>query len=104
MSINAIDSTPSILSGISSLASAFEDTDTKTGGSFSEMLVSQIKGVDQTVKEAEDTSRRAMLGNAGVSLHDAQIATAKAELDMRLLVQVRSKALEMYRDIMTMQV
>lgn len=69
---------------------------------FSVTLARQIKETDKMDKEAKDLSERALLGNAGVSIHEAQIAGAKAELNMRLLMQVRNKALEVYREIMSM--
>ncbi len=69
---------------------------------FSTMLSRQIQETDRLHKEAKDMGKRALLGNAGVTIHDAQIASAKAELHMRLLMQVRNKALEVYREIMTM--
>ena len=69
---------------------------------FSVMLTRQIKETDRLQKEAKAKTERALLGNAGVSLHEAQIASSEAELHMRLLLQVRNKAVEAYRDIMTM--
>ncbi|MBF0177763.1 MAG: flagellar hook-basal body complex protein FliE [Magnetococcales bacterium] len=104
MNIQAIDSNSAIMSGVSSLSSAFETHEPKGKGSFSEMLIDQIKETDLAQKSADDMTQRALLGNAGVDLHDAQIASAKAELDMRLLIQVRNKALEVYRDVMSMSV
>ncbi|MBF0625583.1 MAG: flagellar hook-basal body complex protein FliE [Magnetococcales bacterium] len=69
---------------------------------FAELLSDQIKQTDQLQNEAVDLSEKAMLGNAGVSLHEAQIASAKADLHMRLLIQVRNKAVEAYREVMRM--
>lgn len=88
-----LNSTPSIMGGEHS-GGAWED--------FSVILARQIKETDRMQKESKDLSTRALLGNAGVSIHEAQIAGAKAELHMRLLMQVRNKALEVYREIMSM--
>ena len=71
---------------------------------FSIMLTRQIKETDRLQKDAKDKGERALLGNAGVSLHEAQIAGSEAELHLRLLLQVRNKAVEVYRDVMTMSV
>ncbi|MBF0123837.1 MAG: flagellar hook-basal body complex protein FliE [Magnetococcales bacterium] len=71
---------------------------------FSVVLARQIKETDRMQKDAGELSKRAMLGNAGVSLHEAQIATAEADLHLRLLLQVRNKALESYKEIMSMPV
>ncbi|MEO5340454.1 MAG: flagellar hook-basal body complex protein FliE [Magnetococcus sp. MYC-9] len=69
---------------------------------FSSMLAQQVKETDRLQKESKSLTERALLGNAGVSLHEAQIATSEAELHLRLLLQVRNKALEVYHEIMTM--
>ncbi|MEO5377320.1 MAG: flagellar hook-basal body complex protein FliE [Magnetococcus sp. DMHC-6] len=70
---------------------------------FSVTLGEQIKETDRLQKNAKDLSNKALLGNAGVSIHEAQIASAQADLHLRLLMQVRNKAIEVYREIMTMQ-
>ncbi|MBF0614806.1 MAG: flagellar hook-basal body complex protein FliE [Magnetococcales bacterium] len=69
---------------------------------FSVTLARQLKETDRVNKQAKDLSERALLGNAGVSIHEAQIAASEAELNMRLLMQVRNKALEVYREVMSM--
>ena len=69
---------------------------------FSSMLAQQVKETDRLQKESKDLTQRALLGNAGVSLHEAQIANSEAELHLRLLLQVRNKALDVYHEIMTM--
>lgn len=69
---------------------------------FSTMLAQQIKETDRLQKESKDLTDRALLGNAGVSLHEAQIASSEAELHLRLLLQVRNKALEVYHEVITM--
>ncbi|OSM01454.1 flagellar hook-basal body complex protein FliE [Magnetofaba australis] len=71
---------------------------------FSVMLGKQIKETARLQTEAKDLGKRAMLGNAGVDLHEAQIASSQAELHLRLLVQVRNKAVEVYKEVMNMPV
>ncbi|MBF0308859.1 MAG: flagellar hook-basal body complex protein FliE [Magnetococcales bacterium] len=71
---------------------------------FSVMLTEQVKETDRLQQEAKDLNRKAMLGNAGVDIHDAQIASSQAELHLRLLMQVRNKAVEVYREVMSMPV
>nr|CRH07861.1 Flagellar hook-basal body complex protein fliE [Candidatus Magnetococcus massalia] len=72
--------------------------------SFSVLLADQIKETQRLEKRAKDLGQKAMLGNAGVSLAEAQIAGSQAELHMRLLVQTRNKAVEVYKEIMNMPV
>lgn len=71
---------------------------------FSRLLQEQVTETDRLQRESQDLTQKAALGNAGVSLHDAQIASAKAELHLRYLVQVRNKAVEVYKEIMNMPV
>ncbi len=71
---------------------------------FSDLLEKQIQETDALQKEAGQASMLAAMGNAGVSLHDAQIAGARADLHLRMLMQVRNKALDLYKEIMSMQV
>ena len=102
MSIQAVSGVP-LPSMLPSLA-----TDVVSGGkggaweTFSTMLAQQVKETDRLQKESKDLTERALLGNAGVSLHEAQIAGSEAELHLRLLLQVRNKALEVYHEVMTM--
>ena len=69
---------------------------------FSTMLAQQVKETDRLQKESKSLTERALLGNAGVSLHEAQIASSAAELHLRLLLQLRNKALEVYHEVITM--
>ncbi len=102
MSIQGVSSTP-LPSLLSSLT-----TDVVSAGkggvweSFSTMLAQQVKETDRLQKESSHLTERALLGNAGVSIHEAQIASSEAELHLRLLLQVRNKALDVYHEIMTM--
>ncbi|MBF0447749.1 MAG: flagellar hook-basal body complex protein FliE [Magnetococcales bacterium] len=90
-----LPSLPSLTGGGTGKAGAWED--------FSVTLARQIKETDRLHKEAKDMGRKALLGNAGVSIHEAQIASSQAELHLRLLLQVRNKAVEVYREVMSMQ-
>ncbi|MBF0455755.1 MAG: flagellar hook-basal body complex protein FliE [Magnetococcales bacterium] len=90
-----LPSMPSLSGAGESKGGAWED--------FSVTLAKQIKETDRLQKEAKDLGRRALLGNAGVSIHEAQIASSQAELHLRLLLQVRNKAVEVYREVMSMQ-
>lgn len=69
---------------------------------FSDLLGKQIKETDRMEKRAKELGDRALLGNAGVSLHEAQVAQSEAELHFKLLLQVRNKALDVYREVMSM--
>jgi len=55
------------------------------------------------LSEADRLSRESAAGGP-VDLHDVMIAMEKADISLRLLVQVRNKALDAYQEIMRMQV
>lgn len=74
------------------------------GDRFANMLMEQIKETDKLQKDASDLSEKAALGNAGVSLQDAQIASSSADLHLRLMLQVRNKVVEVYKEVMNMPV
>ncbi|MBF0143667.1 MAG: flagellar hook-basal body complex protein FliE [Magnetococcales bacterium] len=91
---------------LSSLGSAAKASGAKGGGGwedFSTMLGEQIRETDRLNREAQELSEKALMGNMGVDIHEAQIAGSKAELHLRLLMQVRNKAVEVYREVMGMQ-
>ncbi len=90
-----LPSVPSLGGGEAGKTGAWED--------FSVTLARQIRETDRLQKHAKDMGRRALLGNAGVTIHEAQIASSQAELHLRLLLQVRNKAVEVYREVMSMQ-
>ncbi len=55
------------------------------------------------LSEADQLSRESAAGGP-VDLHDVMISMEKADISLRLLVQVRNKALDAYQEIMRMQV
>jgi len=70
-------------------------------GSFAKMLAGQVKAVDAMQHAAAAAESGMALGQ--VDIQEAVIATQKADVSFRLLMQVRNKALEAYREIMHMQ-
>lgn len=76
----------------------------KTGGSgaaggFEKML----NETTQRLKEADNAIVQSNTGGSA-DLHDVMIAMEKADISLRLLVQVRNKAVDAYQEIMRMQV
>lgn len=53
---------------------------------------------------AAGDSVRGLIGNQGVSLHQAMIAMEEASVSFQLMVEVRNKLLESYQELMRMQV
>ena len=64
------------------------------------------KMLDQTVQYLNQADQSILEANTGgpADLHDVMIAMEKADISLRLMVQVRNKAVEAYQEIMRMQV
>ncbi len=68
---------------------------------FGEVIKGAIEKVDRLEKEADRSVIDLLQGKA--SIHETMIALQKADISMQLLLNIRNKALESYRDIMHMQ-
>lgn len=71
--------------------------------SFAQLLQGAVEAVDETQHNANTAARDFAIGEAQ-SLHDTMITVEKADISLRLLTQVRNKAVEAYQEIMRMQV
>lgn len=75
-----------------------------TGGSdFASTLKNAIHSVDTLHKEADVQMQNLATGKS-TNIHETMIATEKADIALRLMVQVRNKIIEAYQEIMRMQV
>ena len=73
-----------------------------TGVPFAGMLqsmVAQASALDQKASQAVT----GLLNGSGVEVHDAMIATQKADMAFELALQVRNKAVGAYQQMMGMQ-
>ncbi len=77
--------------------------ETKSSKSFGEFLTESVQEANSSQVQA-DQSITDFLGGKGVGVHETMLAVEKAEISMKLLLQVRNKAVEAYREIMKMQV
>jgi flagellar hook-basal body complex protein FliE len=62
-------------------------------------MVQQTGAMDQKASEAVT----GLLNGSGVEIHDAMIATQKANIAFELALQVRNKAVGAYQQMMSMQ-
>ena len=72
------------------------------GKDFAETLKSLYNHVDQQIQDADQKARELALGKRQ-DLHEVMIATQKADLSFRFLLQVRNKLLDAYQELMRMQ-
>ncbi len=70
---------------------------------FGDVLASTVKEVNSAQIEADQSIERLHTGE-DVNLHEVMLSMEKADISMRLLVQMRNKVVEAYQQIMRMQV
>jgi flagellar hook-basal body complex protein FliE len=69
---------------------------------FSETLKSAVAEVNQLQQTADGAAEKVVRGEIGI--HEGMLAMGKADLSLRLMLQVRNKAMDAYREIMQMSV
>lgn len=71
------------------------------GPSFSDYLTEQINKVNDTVITSDQKVADVSTGKSQ-NLHEMMIALNKADLSLRMLTQIRNKAVEAYKELMRM--
>ena len=74
----------------------------KAGADFAEALESSINAVDRKMKAADQNVQDLATGKSN-RLHETMMSVEEADLSLKMLLQVRNKALEAYREIARMQ-
>jgi flagellar hook-basal body complex protein FliE len=69
---------------------------------FTQRLHAALKDVNEKQHIADDSIEKVILGEMGI--HEGMMAIGKAETSLKILAQVRNKALTAYNEIMRMQV
>ncbi len=72
-----------------------------SGAGFQDVLTAFTKGVDAGLKEADQKVAEFAVGKAQ-GLHEIMIASEKAGISFKLLVEIRNKLLDAYQEIMRM--
>jgi flagellar hook-basal body complex protein FliE len=72
------------------------------GGAFADTLKDFTRYVDGELQKADQIKQEFAVGKRA-DLHEVMIASEKADLSFRLLLQMRNKMLEAYQEIMRMQ-
>jgi flagellar hook-basal body complex protein FliE len=70
---------------------------------FGDIMKSTIEQVNQSQNSGEEAIQQLSTGQAE-SLHGVMIAVEEAEISLKMLVQMRNKALQAYEEIMRMQI
>ncbi len=95
------------IQGGSAGAAGFLDTATNTaantaGAPFAGMFQTMVQQTSALDKKASQAVTGVLTGQ-GVEIHDAMIATQKADMAFELALQVRNKAVAAYQQMMGMQ-
>jgi flagellar hook-basal body complex protein FliE len=69
---------------------------------FGDLLKNAVSGID-TLEQQASTAVEGLLRGTGVDVHDAMIATQKADMSFELALAVRNKAVAAYQQVMGMQ-
>ncbi|MBI5474620.1 MAG: flagellar hook-basal body complex protein FliE [Ignavibacteriae bacterium] len=75
----------------------------ETNASFAETMNQAVHDVNALQGEAGKAVERMVSGEA-TDLHEVMIAVEKAKTSFELLMEIRNKTIEAYREIMRMQV
>ncbi len=86
-----------------SLSTPDSSSVSKSEKSFSDYLNSTLDQVINADKKSESAIEKLNTGEAE-NMHQVMLAVSEADISMRMLVQVRNKALDAYDNIMQMQI
>jgi len=70
---------------------------------FGDMLKTMLNKVNET-QMAGDQATKSLQSGEAKHLHEVMIAVEEADVSLRMLVQMRNKALTAYEEIMRMQI
>ena len=75
---------------------------TEGGLAFGDLLKQALQEVNQVSAQAEGEARNLMMGESA-DMHTAMLAVQKADLSFQMMMAVRSKLIDAYREVMRMQ-
>jgi flagellar hook-basal body complex protein FliE len=91
------------VSGIHPLPNTRKPQTTGKTTGFADALKQFAAGVNEELQQADGKMEEFAVGKRS-DLHEVVVATEKADISFKLLLQVRNKLLEAYQEIMRMQV
>ena len=100
--MNRIDFNEKIVN-IPSYPERLKDNSAKDPQAFGQILKDSIQRVQEVQKEA-DVAAKGLAAGETRNIHEAMIALEKADLSFRLMMQVKSKIVEAYQEVMRTQV
>jgi len=93
-----LSSSPELKHGDSSLSSS-----SGSGATFSDILKDSLEKVNLYQAQA-DASIKELVAGRNKNIHETMLTIERADTSLKLMMQVRNKILDAYREIMRMQV
>lgn len=75
----------------------------EAGKSFADTLKDAVSNVNQ-MQQAADVKMQELATGKTQNIHDVMLTSEKADIALKLMVQVRNKIIEAYQEVMKMQV
>ena len=72
------------------------------GASFQQLLSDSIGKVNELQQQAGELKTGFELGREGIDIADVMVASQKADLSFKAMVEVRNKLVDAYKDVMNM--
>lgn len=73
------------------------------GSTFADILKNSFEQVNEHQQQADQAIRELVAGRSK-NIHETMLAVERADSSLKLMMQVRNKVLDAYREIMRMQV
>jgi flagellar hook-basal body complex protein FliE len=83
--------------------SSIQKSDGVVGANFSDLLQGTIEQVNAAQKDADAAIKNLVAGRTK-NIHETMLTLERADMSLKLMMQVRNKILEAYREVMRMQV
>jgi len=74
-----------------------------SGNTFSDVLRKSVENVNQFQVEA-DQAVKEMVAGRNKNIHETMLAVERADVSLKLMMQVRNKIIDAYKEIMRMQI
>ncbi len=90
------------VSGSAKLGQGSGAPGSEEGLAFGDLLKQALQEVNKASGQAEEEARNLMTGESA-DMHTAMLAVQKADLSFQMMMAVRSKLIDAYREVMRMQ-
>ena len=100
--ISAIHAVSTMVNGSTGLGEVASSGTDGQAAPFSGLFRDAV-GEAQTLEDQAHTAVEGLMTGSGVDVHQAMIATQKAEMAFELALSVRNKAVQAYQQVMSMQ-